>query len=40
MEAASRLESYRRRIFTIIEIGALGDYASRIYDFTFRFLLS
>lgn len=32
MEHATRWERFRRRIFTIIEIGTTGDYASKTYD--------
>ena len=28
------LEQHKKRIFEIIEVGAPGDYVSRVYDFT------
>ena len=39
MEHTKSWEQRRRRIFTIIEIGTTGDYASRAYDFLYAFVI-
>lgn len=39
MEHSSLCEKRRKRVFTIIEIGTTGHYASRAYDYLYAFLI-